>query len=652
MAAISSVGLGAGFLTSDLIDKITNAERAASDLRLNRKQEAADAKLSAYGKLRSAITEMRLPARVMGQSNRMAATSKNSDVNVTLSGAAPRAQYSIAVNDLATSNTLRSATFAEANTVVGTGKITVSVGDKSLELDITSSNNKLGDLSEAINIAATTQGVPINAQLVNTGSGYQMMLTSETTGAASDISISVVDDDGDNSNTAGLSQLTEANLTEAVAAQDASFTFNGIAITRSSNTVTDLVKGLKFELVGASGNSGNVTVAPDATGFSEDVQDFVDKYNAFKKLYTELTAYDPKNDKGGVLTGDSAVRNLDTQMRSALANVVPGLDGASVRSFAEIGIKTDSKTGLLSFDKSVFETKFKTNPAALMDLFAGRKNTTDPQMEIASTNASAKGGSYNVNITALATQGSLSGAAIAAPASIVINADNDALELKVDGIASDTITLTAGTYTGESLAAEIQKQINADSTLKNSGAAVAVSFDTSSNQLVINSSKYGSKSSVEIISVDTNTTAQLGLSVATGTAGTDVVGLIDGKPATGDGQLLKASDDSDAKGIAVKILGGALGDRGSVNYSKGLGKQIVDQLSKFLSVDGSLTVKQDGLRDTLQEIKKERSSLDASITARKDLLLKQFASADILVSKLNSTQEFLKTALAPQKSTK
>lgn len=647
MAAISSVGLGAGFLTSDLIDKITSAERAATDLRLDRKQEQVDAKLSAYGQLQSAITEMRLPARILGQAsldNRLAAKSNNSDVEVNISGAASPGQYNLSVNHLATANTLRSTSFAAQDEAIGTGTLTISIGDKTVDLEITEENNTLEAITNAIN--AETD-LPVNAQIIDTGStGFQLMITSEQTGAENDITISVVDDDGDNVNTAGLSQLTEANLVEEVDATDAVLSLNGITVTRSSNTVDDLIDGLSFELVGESNNPGTVSVTPDVEGFAEDIQDFVDKYNAFKEIYQELTAYDAGTNQGGLLIGDSAIRNLDAQLRNALSDQVAGLGSANIRSFGEIGIKTDSQTGQLSFDQTEFEKVFKGNVAAVTDLFAGVKTATDPQVSIFSASSEARGGDYSVEVTALATQGSLTGAAnIADPANIVIDGDNDELTIAVDGVNSGPIVLTAGTYTAESLAQELQTQINNNTALNSEGSAVTVSFDSGNGTFVINSDKYGSESKVEILTVDTNTEAQLGLSVAAGTDGSDVEGLIDGKVATGNGQILTAADDSNAKGIEVKIDGGALGSRGTVSFAQGIGDQLVDSISSFISVDGSLTVRQDGLRETLAQIQQDRDDLEDRIEAQRDLLVKQFTAADILVSQLNSTQDFLKNAL-------
>ena len=65
MANISSIGIGSGVLTSDLIDQLSEAERAPTELRLDRKEAEVEAKLSAVGRINSALIDLRLPSRVL-----------------------------------------------------------------------------------------------------------------------------------------------------------------------------------------------------------------------------------------------------------------------------------------------------------------------------------------------------------------------------------------------------------------------------------------------------------------------------------------------------------------------------------------------------------------------------------------------------------
>jgi flagellar hook-associated protein 3 FlgL len=100
-----------------------------------------------------------------------------------------------------------------------------------------------------------------------------------------------------------------------------------------------------------------------------------------------------------------------------------------------------------------------------------------------------------------ATGVSISTPTVAAPVKIVTGT-NDTVTVTVDGTASGTITLTGAASpgqsytTGASLAAELQRKINADATLSAAGKSVAVTFDT--DHLVITSNNNGQMSSVEV----------------------------------------------------------------------------------------------------------------------------------------------------------
>ena len=100
--------------------------------------------------------------------------------------------------------------------------------------------------------------------------------------------------------------------------------------------------------------------------------------------------------------------------------------------------------------------------------------------------------------------------------------------LTVDGTASGTITLASGSYASLSaLATELQTKVNADATLRAAGKAVTVSV--SGDDIEIRSNSVGSSSTVAVADAGSDTTlAAIGLSAATATNGTDLVGTIDG----------------------------------------------------------------------------------------------------------------------------
>jgi len=490
----------------------------------------------------------------------------------------------------------------------------------------------------------------VTASVLYTGTGYKLVLNSDSTGLANTIDISVTDTgDGNNTDANGLSRLSYTsgalNLTESQAATDASFKLNGVSITRSSNTVTDAIPGVKLTLSGTnSGSPSSLLVENDTEVVVEKVKEFVEKFNALQTLISENSEFDSTGaSENGILLGDSTTRTIMNQVRNVLGSTVAGLESANVRSLAEVGISTNFQTGQLSFDEAEFTKKLISDPKDVAALFGEQGRTSDGQVTFEASSINTKPGTYDINVTTAATRGDITGS-VSLGASTTIDANNDALTLSIDGTSSGAITLTAGSYTQAQLVAEIQSQINADTTLSAAGKAVTVSLD-GSNQIVINSNIYGSSSKVEITAVDTNTVAQLGLSVAAGTDGVDIVGTINGVAASGNGQVLTAASGDDSEGIRITVGGTATGSRGSVTYIEGVGEQFVDMITRFISTDGSLTAKNDRLTAELALIAEERVDLNERIESLTARLARQFTAADIIISQLNSTADFVKQQL-------
>lgn len=652
MASISSLGIGSGVLNADLVDQLVNAERAPTENRLDSRTQQAQTLISAYGTLKSAVTELRLPLRQLSAADNLkafSASSSNEDVEVTVdSTKASRGTYTVNVLGLAQAQSLASTTFADRDaTSVGTGTLTISAGDESATLTIDGSNNTLQGLANEIN----ESGIGVSAGVVDTGSGYRLVLSSEETGEANSISISATDDDGVNDDASGLSQFvfdaTTQNMQETVAAKDASVEINGIAITRSTNTFDNVIDGLSFEAK-AEGVTSTVKVEQDFGAVTDRVAAFVDKFNALQTTIKGLAGYDAESGVGGLLSGDSAIRSIQSQLRNVLTRVVPGLENAGIRTLADVGITTDYETGGLTLDRSKFEEQLKSNPDDVTALFAEQGRATNSNVEFLSSGSDTTRGQYSVNITQAATQGGVVGDSALADG-VVIDGTNDEIEFTVDGSTNFTIQLTQQTYaTAEDLVAEIQSQFDNNTALNAADQSVKVGLD-GSGALTFTSTSYGSSSNVSIMSAENGAT--FGISAKTGTLGNDVAGTVNGQAATGDGQVLTVTGTGGAKGMQLRIAGNTDGALGQINFVEGIGEQAVNLVTDIVGVDGLLESKTDSLTRDLERIQEERVRLDERIASYRERLVSQFTAADSLISQLNSTGNYLTqqlAALAPQ----
>jgi flagellar hook-associated protein 2 len=652
MASISSVGIGSGVLTSELIDNLAEAERAPTEARLNVQEEGVNAELSIFGQIQSLVTDLRLPSRTLANPSLFdskSITSGNSAFSgIVNTSEAETGTHTLEVKALARQDTLTSTEFNDSDTTtLGEGTLTISSGTSSANITIDGTNNTLDGIAAAIN---ADENLAVKASVLYTGTGYKLVLNSEETGVANAIEVTVNDTgDGNHIDASGLSQLSytsgATNMINSQPATDASFAFNGVLISRSSNTVDDVVPGVILTLSGTNdGAPASLNIEQDSEAVVDAVSTFVEKFNALQTLINDNSAFDSSgSSENGILLGDSTTRTLMTQVRRIIGTTVEGLNGANVGSLAEIGISSDYQTGLLTLDEDEFKEQLSAYPDDVAAIFADQGRTSDSQVTFETASVNTKPGTYDINITTAATRGELLGT-VSLGASTIIDANNDSFTLKIDGTTSGEIVLDVGSYTQSELVAEIQSKINSDSTLANAGKSVTVSLD-GSNQLVLNSDTYGTSSKVEVVSVDTNTVAQLGLSVGVGTDGVNVEGTINGVAATGSGQTLSAATDDDSQGIRLTIEGTATGDRGTVTYIEGVGEQLVDFITNAISIEGALTAKTDTLNQQLALIAEERTDLEERIETLTSRLARQFTAADILINQLNSTQDFISAQL-------
>jgi flagellar capping protein FliD len=345
---------------------------------------------------------------------------------------------------------------------------------------------------------------------------------------------------------------TNGSLEQTQFAASAEIEVNGLTITRESNLVTEVINGVTLNLQSADASKTiNLKLTSDPEVIIEKVQSFVDAFNELKVISDELTIFDLDDGDRGLLLGDSTLRSVNSRIRNVMNSVVSGIDGSKFRTLAEVGISTDQNNSfLLDVDTVLLSKSIAENPDAIVSLFATNTAATDPLLEVVNTGVNSEPGSYDVNITQLATQGSYNGESIASlDNNILVDVNNDEFVINVNGTNSGTITLNSATYaTGALLAQELQLRINNDSAIAATGDAVTVSYNSANQRFDFLSSDYGANSTISFSSPDTNTEAELGFGLSVGivNSGLDVKGTINGEAATGAGQFLRASDGSEA----------------------------------------------------------------------------------------------------------
>lgn len=315
---------------------------------LDTKEASYQAKISAYGTVKSALASLQSAVQTLTQPNTFKTLGITSSDLTVVSGsanteAAP-GTYNVVVDKIAKAHTVRSnGAYTSTSATFNTGTLSIKVGSGSaVNIDITSSNNSLSNIRNAIN----NSGAGVSATIVNDGTNQRLVLTSKTMGSTGAITVTATDSGSGGSN--ALSDLASASLVEIQPAADAQFTVNGLSVTRNSNTISDVVQGLTLTL-GKEGSS-TVTVAKNATPAVTAVTAFVTAYNAVVAQNSALTAYDATNEAASILTGDATVRSIQSKLSGLVNSSVSGVSG-DISRLSQVGVSLQ-KDGTLKLDTS------------------------------------------------------------------------------------------------------------------------------------------------------------------------------------------------------------------------------------------------------------------------------------------------------------
>ena len=289
-------------------------------------------------------------------------SSNDTIATATANSGAAEGATDLVISQLAQRNVLTSAAYTDANTVVGTGALTLSVGANSFAITVDGTNNTLGAIRDAINNAADNTGV--TATVINADDGIHLVLSADETGVVNALQLTVSGDgDGNDTDSSGLSALVyqtagTQNLTQLDAPLDALLTVSGFAVTSSSNTVSNVLQGVTFELDAIG--STTITVGRDNSAVQESVQGFVDAFNGLNSTINELRA--------GDLEGESLLLTISSDLRNIFNTATSGLSG-TYSSLSEIGVAFND-SGELALDAEGLTTALNTDFRGVSNLFA------------------------------------------------------------------------------------------------------------------------------------------------------------------------------------------------------------------------------------------------------------------------------------------
>src|SRR5690606_38180483 len=255
--AISSIGVGSGLPLSELLDNLQSTLQSQRLAHLENRQKSVDARITAYGQLKSELNNVSNAAKALLQDafDSMQVTVTGSDFTASAKTGSMTGNYTVKVNSLAKAQSLVTAGQASRTADIGTGGvISFTINGQTKQVDLSTTGTSLEDVAAAIN---STEGLGVQATILNNGSGtpHQLVLSSKTTGTEAAVTNITVTGNDDLATVLNFGSAG-STVTESPAA-NASLEVNGVAVSSQSNTVSGVLDGVTLTLTGSSGSSNS-----------------------------------------------------------------------------------------------------------------------------------------------------------------------------------------------------------------------------------------------------------------------------------------------------------------------------------------------------------------------------------------------------------
>lgn len=339
-------GLATGLDTATLITELVRAE-SIPITRLRAKQDNHNSMSARFSTIRDRLDTLKIASEDIGGGGPPTSiTSSDEDaITATPTGGATNGTYRIEVSQLARAERSHSVGLADADAALapGGGSLEFQVGtDAAVSIAIDASDS-LSTLATKINDA----DAGVTASVIYDGSDYRLQVNGDESGLENAISFTET----------GVA----LGMSETVSAADAEFTVDGLAMTRSTNSVSSAIPGVTMELTTETSGPVSITIGSDSSALVEQLQTFVDAYNAVSSGINIESIFSGEPRTGDSLAGDSSLRSLQRAMSSAVLGAVPG----AIESLSTLGIETD-RNGSMTFDAEAFSSALADDPDAVM----------------------------------------------------------------------------------------------------------------------------------------------------------------------------------------------------------------------------------------------------------------------------------------------
>ena len=420
-------------------------------------------------------------------------------------------------------------------------------------------------------------------------------------------------------------------------AQDAKFNLDGLDLTRSSNTVGDVIPGATIKLLSGTAATPGVTdlsVTQNSDAIVQSVSAFASAYNAIQDFVTAQNKFTAPTDAKSGAAGSNAPLFGNTTLNQIQDQLAQALSAVSGKTTLEsIGVTLDQQ-GHLNVDSAALTSVLQADPQSVAGLFStsGATDSGDIQFVAAGPKTAATSGAgYAVAVTQPATQsGGAAGTAGTGPSSAPET-------LSFGGALLPTgvkLTLPTG-----STLADTARLINNTSSLS---SQIYARVD-GGGHLVIASNRYGSGTGFSVSSdaAASGTNSGVGPSLSV-QAGVDVLGTINGEPATGVGRTLTGNaGNAHTEGLQLLVTATTPSPAGGATGHAAVTQGVADSLGRTLTqildpVNGAVIGAEHGLNLQISDTQDQIQKIQDQVSTYKDYLTQMFSQMESRVSALQA----------------
>ena len=427
---ISALNAGSGLNTTEIVDTLVDAEVLPKQNKINQQVAEKNVSISSLGQVKSDFTSFDTNLGILESQDAIITASSSTAITVIPESTTVLKPFvhNMTITTLAKSHTIAvsgsaaSAPYTTANAVyrgsTSTEELIFKVGGYNSDNTYAIQANSPTPQSIAITATTTIQdvasqinsltGLGLSASVVKTGDSSYSLVVKSGLGNKKQIFMSA--EDGSNNEQAALSFSHPVNhaARQVVAGVDASFTFDGITVTRPTNTITDLVSGVTLQLNKTSSTDIEVGAAYDETQAIDILTAFVTEVNTVRTSMTNMTAMGIDGGDGGPLRGDTLIRSYINRLKAITTTPISNYKDDPIY-LSNFGVMTELD-GSLSIDTVKFKEYFKDNPSDFDALMQNRVSSGNALVQASGSGSRYKAGTYDLSLTSSGSPATFAGA--------------------------------------------------------------------------------------------------------------------------------------------------------------------------------------------------------------------------------------------------